>query len=120
MTPEALLSCRWLLEHLPAAHTGQQGLGFHWRQFWNNHWSQYKKNPKFKSHPLWNLAGNERYNKAGIYLYGTLSNRLHEYGNQMGDKLDPDAQTVIDAIRPVNYDACGNIDLQAERKRWSG
>jgi hypothetical protein len=114
MTAEALLLCRWLLEHLPAAHSRQEGLGYHWKQFWQSHWQRSKR----ESHPLWELAGDERYNKVGKNLYGTLSNRLHRYGHQLGDKLQPDVQRVVDVIRPVHYDASGKIDLQAERKRW--
>jgi hypothetical protein len=114
MTAEALLLCRWLLEHLPAAHPRSEGLGHHWKQFWQIHWKRSKR----QSHPLWELAGDDRYNKVGRNLYGTLSNHLHKYGHQLGDKLHPDVQRVVDVIKAVHYDASGKIDLQAERMRW--
>jgi hypothetical protein len=120
MTAEVLILCRWLLEHLPATNSGQQRLGHHWRQFWKHHWDQCKINRERKSHPLWELASDEKYNKVGRNLYGTLSERLHGYGYQLGDSLHPDVQRVVDVIRPIHYDDGGKVDLYAERMRWLG
>lgn len=116
---DALDVCRWLLENLPAGNTRMYGFGCCWRQFWDKQWNQCTKKTKRDSHPLWEVISDEKYNSVGRHLYSTLSNRLHEYGHQRGEKLHPDAQRVVDAIRPVHYDKDGKINLAAERKRWT-
>lgn len=118
ITADGLILCRWLLEHLPSANPRQERLGYHWRQFWQYQWDQCRKNMKRQGHPLWKLVSDEKYNKVGRNLYGTLSHRLHRYGHQRGDKLHPDVQRILEVIRPVHYDTTGVIDLEAERKRW--
>jgi hypothetical protein len=118
LTAEALLICRWLLEHLPAAELKREGFGYRWRQFWQSQWSQCEQNMKHQSHPLWELVRDAKYNKVGKNLYGTLSNGIHGYGKRQGDRLHPDVQRVLDAIKPVHYSADDRIDLEAERKRW--
>jgi hypothetical protein len=115
---EAVVACRWLLEHLPSTKPIQQGFGSQWRLFWQNQWKQYKKEASRNDHPLRGLAGDEKYNKVGQGLYGTLSNLLHGYGRLRMQPLDPDVQTVVDTISPVYYNSDGRIDLKAERRRW--
>jgi len=118
MTADMVGACRWLLEHLPAKNP-IFGNGERWRRFWQKEWENCKKK-KRKSHPLCKLNSDEKFNSAGKKLYGTLSDRLHKYGDQRGEQLDPHSQRVLDAIKPVHYDVDGKIDLKAERKRWSG
>lgn len=117
-TAESLVICRWLLEHLPVkgmTKIPMVPLGRRWQQFWRAQWSQRGKK---SGHPLKGLAGGEKYNKVGLNLYGTLSNRLHEYGHQQGDMLDPVVLIVVGAISPIHYCSDGKVDLGAERKRW--
>ncbi|KAF2108915.1 hypothetical protein BDV96DRAFT_605343 [Lophiotrema nucula] len=118
ITAEALVLCRWLLEHLPAARLTQESFSLRWKQFWRRQWDQCKK-VRRASHPLWELVNDERFNRVGVKLYGTLSERLHHYGHQRGDELHADVQRVLDVIRPVHYDDNGKVDLEAERKRWT-
>lgn len=115
-TADKLVLCRWLLENLPHGKVKDDAIGYRWRQFWQKEWDQYKK--KQKSHPLWELHGDGKNNTIGKKLYGTLSDRIHKYGQQRCEKLHPDVQRVVDAIGPVHYDGDGKIDLVAERKRW--
>jgi hypothetical protein len=115
---EAVVACRWLLEHLPSTTPIQHGFGNQWRLFWQNQWTQYKKKASRDDHPLRGLAGDEKYNKVGKGLYSTLSNLLHEYGRLRMQPLDPDVQKVVDTISPVYYNSDGWIDLEAERGRW--
>jgi hypothetical protein len=34
------------------------------------------------------------------------------------DPLDPDVRKVVEVISPMHYDSNGQIDIEAERKRW--
>lgn len=115
---ELLVACRWLLEHLPAPNFKQQGFGNRWRLFWQSQWKQYKEDVSRDEHPLRALVGNEKYNKVGKGLYGTLSTFLHEYGHLRIDPLNPDVQKVVETISPVHYNSNGQIDIEAERRRW--
>jgi hypothetical protein len=112
---ESLLACRWLLEHLPPKSTYGEG-GYRWKRYWQKEWEKCKEKG-LKNHPLSGLI-EEKYNKIGENLYRTLSNRLHQYGARRGERLDADVQKVVDAIRPINYQEDGSIDLKAERSRW--
>jgi hypothetical protein len=118
ITIETLVLCRWLLEHLPTVSTPI--LGMRWKQFWQTHWAQCANKPKHKDHPLRQLISEKKYNTVGKNLYSTLSDRLHNYGQRVGEDLQPDVRRVMDAIGPVHFDGSGKIDLAAERKRWVG
>jgi hypothetical protein len=115
---ELLVACRWLLEHLPDPNSKQQGLGNRWRLFWQSQWKQYKQDASRDDHPLRALVSDEKYNRVGKGLYSTLSNFIHEYGRLRIDPLDPDVQKVVDTIRPVHYNSKGQINIEAERRRW--
>jgi hypothetical protein len=115
---ELLVTCRWLLEHLPAPTFKQQGLGNRWRLFWQSQWKQYKQDASRDDHPLRALVDEEKYNSVGKGLYGTLSSFLHEFGRLRIHPLNPDVQKVVDTIRPVHYNSNGQINIEAERKRW--
>jgi len=115
---EVLVACRWLLEHLPAPNSKQQGFGNRWRLFWQSQWKQYKQGASCEDHPLHALVGDEKYNRVGKGLYGTLSSFLHEYGRLRIDPLNSDVQRVVDSISPVHYNSNGQIDIEAERRRW--
>ena len=115
---ELLVACRWLLEHLPAFDSKQQGFANRWRLFWQAQWKQYRQNTSRDDHPLRTLICDEKYNKVGNGLYRTLSSFLHEYGRLRIDPLDPDVQKVVDVISPMHYDSNGLIDIKAERQRW--
>jgi hypothetical protein len=115
---ELLVACRWLLEHLPAPNSKQQGFGNRWRLFWQSQWKQYKQDVSRDDHPLRALVCDEKYNRVGRGLYGTLSSFLHEYGRLRIDPLNPDVQKVVDTISSVHYNSNGQIDIEAERRRW--
>jgi len=115
---ELLVACRWLLEHLPAFDSRQQGFGNRWRLSWQAQWKQYRQNTSRDDHPLRTLVCDEKYNKVGNGLYRTLSGFLHEYGRLRTNPLDPDVQKVVDVISPTHYDSNGQIDIEAERQRW--
>lgn len=117
---EVLVACRWLLEHLPAGPPVRQGFGNRWRLFWQSQWKEYKNGKRGHNHPLRSLIGDERYNKVGQGLYGTLSNFLHGYGRLRVSPLDSVVQKVLEAISPVHYMSDGQIDLELERARWVG
>lgn len=116
---ELLVACRWLLEHLPAGGSLQHGFGLRWKLFWQNQWKAYWKGARGDGHPLRGLFGDEKYNKVGKRLYGTLSNFLHGYGRLRVDPLESDVQKVVETISPVHYKNDGQIDLESERRRWS-
>jgi hypothetical protein len=118
-TADALIVCRWLLEHLPLANLKEDWIGLRWKRFWEGQWDRCKKAER-ESHPLWKLSRDGRYNGIGKNLYGTLSKRIHGYGHQRSDRLPPDVQLVVDAIKPVHYHDNGKINLKAERARWTG
>ncbi|KAF2652915.1 hypothetical protein K491DRAFT_760023 [Lophiostoma macrostomum CBS 122681] len=113
---ESLLACRWLLEHLPPKSTYGEG-GYRWKRYWQKEWEKCT-GKSLENHPLSELINEEKYNRIGENLYRTLSNRLHQYGARRGEKLDTDVQKVVDAIKPIHYQADGSIDLKAERQRW--
>ena len=115
---ESLVACRWLLENLPDARDKQRGFGSEWRSFWQLQWSQCEHGLTSGKHPLHRLKGDERYNRAGKNLYGTLSNTLHGYGHLRNVSLHPDVQTLVDTIGPVHYKKDKRIDIEAERRRW--
>ncbi|KAF2621095.1 hypothetical protein BU25DRAFT_426742 [Macroventuria anomochaeta] len=115
---EALVACRWLLEHLPAANSVHPGFGNRWRMFWQSQWSQFRVEAGHDDHPLRGLVDDEKYNRVGNGLYGTLSNFLHEYGHLRIKPLHPDVQKVVDTISPMHYNSDGQIDLEAEKRRW--
>ncbi|KAF2710500.1 hypothetical protein K504DRAFT_466910 [Pleomassaria siparia CBS 279.74] len=114
---DRLDGCRWLLENLPAGKSIYGSGALRWKGFWAKEWDHCIRKRR-KSHPLWRLNGEEKYNMVGKKLYATLSKRLHDYGEQRGERLHPDVQRVLDAIRAVNFDADGKIDIEAERRRW--
>lgn len=117
---EVLVACRWLLEHLPAGNPIRQGFGNRWRLFWQSQWKEHKNGKSGNGHPLRSLIGDERYNKVGKGLYGTLSTFLHEYGRLRITPLGSLVQEVLELISPVYYKSDGQIDLESERKRWLG
>lgn len=119
ITADALVLCRWLLEHLPAGNPKHERLGYHWKLFWQSQWDECRKK-KRENHPLRELVDHEKYNRIGKCLYSTLSNRLHQYGLQRGDILHPDVQRVLHVIGPLHYDDSGKVNLQAEKRRWTG
>jgi hypothetical protein len=118
LAADVLMICRWLLENLPSPDTKYKGFGYRWGQFWQSQWSQCKNNTKRKDHPLQGLPRDEMYNDIGKNLYSTLSERVHGYGDQRGEKLHPDVLKVLDVIRPVHFKDDGAINLKAEKKRW--
>lgn len=115
---EDIVACRWLLENLPVSGGGQKGFGIQWRSFWKLQWNQYDDNADSKTHPLRKLKGDERYEKVGQNLYGTLSTMLHGYGHLRNISLHPDVHTLIKTIGPVHYKKDKQVDIEAERRRW--
>lgn len=115
---ESLVACRWLLENLPAASDNQKGFGSEWRSFWTLQWSQCESIVKCGNHPLRTLKDDERYNRVGQNLYGTLSNMLHGYGHLRNVPLHPDVQTMVKTIGPIHFNKDEQIDIEAERRRW--
>jgi|SRR5690242_2963460 len=115
---ENLVACRWLLENLPASSEKHGGFGSAWRSFWQLQWSQYEISANPGKHPLKTLKGDEKYNRVGKNLYGTLSNMLHGYGHLCNIPVHPDVQTTIKAVGPIHYNKNKQIDLAAEKKRW--
>jgi hypothetical protein len=118
LTLDDLVACRWLLENLPVTGGTQKGFGIQWRSFWQLQWNQYDDSVKSGKHPLWTLKGDERYNRVGKNLYGTLSSVLHGYGHLRNVPLHPDVQKMVKIIGPVHYNKHKEIDIEAERKRW--
>lgn len=68
--------------------------------------------------PLRTLKDDERYNRVGQNLYGTLSNMLHGYGHLRNVPLHPDVQTMVKTIGPIHFNKDEQIDIEAERRRW--
>ena len=113
---ESLVACRWLLENLPDARDKQRGFGSEWRSFWQRQWSQCEHGLTSGKHPLHRLKGDERYNRAGKNLYGTLSNTLHGYGHLRNVSLHPDVRTLVDTIGPVHYKKDKRIDIEEQTR----
>ena len=111
-TADLLVQCRWLLEYLPGKGVYGEG-GHRWKQFREKEW----KRRKSGVHPLKNLTDDDY--SQGKKLYDTLSKKIHNYGSQRGDRLAPEVQRLVDAIRPINYDEDGRVMLAAERDRWN-
>lgn len=115
---ETIVACRWLLETLPDASGKQKGFGGEWGLFWKLQWSQCEQGLTSGKHPLHRVKGEERYNKVGKSLYGTLSTVLHGYGHLRNVPLHPDVRTIVAAISPIHYNKEKQIDIEAERRRW--